>query len=315
VSTGRDLELLVATLEHVVAGTPVVVQSPELIMGRRSGTWRQVDVTVRGRFGSTDMLLAFECRDRSSTPGVQWIDELVGKRQDIDADRVIAVSANGFTAPAVVYAETVGVELRRVTDTTARDVYAWMGGGTVELWAVELLLHAFEVFPKVALSVRQAAALSAACEAVSAKSPCFHFPPPRAVQSVWGYLRPEILPRLVSSAKRAAWPTRKWLVASYAGDFGGQTPWFETSAGSIVIDGYATGIYFWVDRGDIDLAELAAHVEHRRYDYVGPSGTLSENVEYVLQTDSEGELILTVHAVRLGDKHHFKMTSYVRAPR
>ena len=63
---GRDLERLVARLERVLARASdhVTITSPDQIWGVESETIREVDVTVRCRVGSADVLVAFECRDR-----------------------------------------------------------------------------------------------------------------------------------------------------------------------------------------------------------------------------------------------------------
>jgi hypothetical protein len=109
---GRDLELLVARLETVLNGTGVVVKSPERI-AVKSGT-REVDVTVRFHAGSVPVLIAFECRDRSRTQDVEWIEQLAGKKTTIGATAMVAVSSSGFSEQAVAVAKERGVEVRAI---------------------------------------------------------------------------------------------------------------------------------------------------------------------------------------------------------
>jgi hypothetical protein len=60
---GRALEQLVAGLEKVLGPTDVVIQSPEYILGPNTGDLREVDVTLRTKVGSSDLLVMIECRD------------------------------------------------------------------------------------------------------------------------------------------------------------------------------------------------------------------------------------------------------------
>jgi hypothetical protein len=57
-----------------------------------------------------------ECRDRQHRQDVTWIDEVVGKAGDVSADKVVAVSAEGFSAGARRSAAARGVEIRTVED-------------------------------------------------------------------------------------------------------------------------------------------------------------------------------------------------------
>ena len=97
---GRSLELLVQALEQLLAGAPVEIRSPDFIMGRNSGTSREVDVSLRSQVGSVSVLVIIECRDRAKPQDVTWIEQLASKREDVGADKAVAVSAGGFSAGA-----------------------------------------------------------------------------------------------------------------------------------------------------------------------------------------------------------------------
>lgn len=51
-----------------------------------------------------------ECRLRGRNQDVQWIEELIGRRQSLEVDALMAVSANGFTRPAYEKAKVFGVQ-------------------------------------------------------------------------------------------------------------------------------------------------------------------------------------------------------------
>ena len=109
---GRPLELLVQGLEQLLAGAPVEIRSPDYIMGRNSGELREVDVSLRSQVGSVSVLVIIECRDRGKAQGVSWIEQLASKREDVGADKAVAVSAAGFTPAAQNLARSKQVDLR-----------------------------------------------------------------------------------------------------------------------------------------------------------------------------------------------------------
>jgi hypothetical protein len=135
---GRDLERLVERLERALAGTTVTVTSPDHLVGRRSGTSREVDVSLRGQVGSVALLVIVECRDRNEPQDVSWIDELVGKRDDVAADKAIAVSGAGFSRAAEEAARQHGIALRTLEDVTDRDVLDW-----VRMSELHIVQHGF----------------------------------------------------------------------------------------------------------------------------------------------------------------------------
>lgn len=119
---GRALEILVGQLEHILGSGTLKVQSPEFIANRHTGDRVEVDVTLRGRLGSADVLIALECRDRAKPQGVNWIRELATKRDDIGADSIVAVSSGGFTKDARAEAAVRRVHLRSFSSLSPQGV-------------------------------------------------------------------------------------------------------------------------------------------------------------------------------------------------
>jgi len=113
--TGHTLERLVRRLESLYCDSSVSIVTRERVISR-SGVSREVDVVLRGRVGSVDTMVAFECRDRRSTDEVDWIEQLATKRAEIRADRMVAVSSSGFSKGARQTATSVNVELRTVEE-------------------------------------------------------------------------------------------------------------------------------------------------------------------------------------------------------
>jgi hypothetical protein len=78
-----------------------------------------------------DHLTLLECRDHEHPQDVQWIEELIGRRQSLVAQAVMAVSSSGFTKGALAKAAKHGVAVRDFRSLTDAEVQAW--GGSVSL--------------------------------------------------------------------------------------------------------------------------------------------------------------------------------------
>jgi Restriction endonuclease len=142
---GRALEQLVAELERVLGPTDVVIQSPEFIVGRNTGELREVDVTLRTKAGSSDLLVMIECRDRkrkqgtARIEGTEWIEQVASKQEDVGANKAVAVCPGGFTKGARRLAEAKQIDLRTVVSVTAPEVFGWLRLETVSYrhWNME----------------------------------------------------------------------------------------------------------------------------------------------------------------------------------
>lgn len=127
------MELLVAQLETIFAGPGFRVQSPENIRSRVSDNIVKVDVTVRGRVGAQDVLIAFECRDRKDNQGVDWIQQLVTRKRDIGASELIAVSRDGFSVDAKREANAHGIPLRTMSSLGQEELASLVLGAELEI--------------------------------------------------------------------------------------------------------------------------------------------------------------------------------------
>jgi hypothetical protein len=126
----RELEKLVADLERLFADSHVEVKSPDRLRDRHTGRLRDVDVSVRGRVGSSDLLVIIECRSRSKKSEIDWIEQVATKMQDVGAHRALAVSAKPFTAGAIKKAAGWGIELRTFSEVDDTEILRLLGGVT-----------------------------------------------------------------------------------------------------------------------------------------------------------------------------------------
>jgi hypothetical protein len=122
---GRDLEKLIALLEMHLGKEGIKVTSPDYIQGRKSKSWREVDISLRSQIGSSDILVIVECRDRQGTEDVTWIEQLASKSEDVGADKAVAVSSTGFTSGAINLATAKNIELRTLEEIDLHEILLW----------------------------------------------------------------------------------------------------------------------------------------------------------------------------------------------
>jgi hypothetical protein len=121
-----ELQDLVAAIEAVALPLNADVRSPAYLPDKITGQEREVDVVIRYKIGSVPVLIAIECRLHGRRQDVQWIEQLVSKRDSIGANILIAVSASGFTKAAKALADAKGIQMRTLETITATEIEGWM---------------------------------------------------------------------------------------------------------------------------------------------------------------------------------------------
>lgn len=142
---GRTLERLVELLERVLGGLELKVTSPDWIPDRDTGEPREVDVSVRGRLGGSDILVILEARDRQSKQDVTWIEQLAEKAKSVGADKVVAVSSSGFFEPAIKKASARGILLRSIDDLTRDNIAGWFNAPGITVSGVCYEIKAVQI--------------------------------------------------------------------------------------------------------------------------------------------------------------------------
>jgi hypothetical protein len=82
---------------------------------------RQIDISIT----NNGLLTLVECRLHKEKQDVKWIEELMGRRQSLNADSLIAVSASGFTKGALAKAKRYGIITRDLTALTQEEITRW----------------------------------------------------------------------------------------------------------------------------------------------------------------------------------------------
>lgn len=116
----RRFEDLVAQIQRDLAPSANVEQNVKML-GRRSGSMRQLDVIVRNKVGQYELLIVIECKDHKRAVDVKAIEEFMGLARDVGANKGVIVAPNGFTAAARTRAQDVGIDLYKLVDAKSRD--------------------------------------------------------------------------------------------------------------------------------------------------------------------------------------------------
>ncbi len=118
---GRPFEILISKLESL-KNSGAEIKSPEIVMDADTNTPREVDIGIR--FKDSDIFIAIECRNRGSIQDIQWIEQLITKKNSIGANTLIAVTSSSFTEPAKIKAFKNGIVIRNVENINTDDIIA-----------------------------------------------------------------------------------------------------------------------------------------------------------------------------------------------
>lgn len=105
----RAFEKLVAAVQKHLDPQATVAHDVHVV-GVRSGQNRQIDVAVRGKVGSKDVLVVVECRHYTRSIDVGKIDGFVGFIDDVQASAGIMVTTIGYSPAALERAAAEGIE-------------------------------------------------------------------------------------------------------------------------------------------------------------------------------------------------------------
>ena len=122
---GKTFEKLIAWIQKSVHNK-ADIQTNKRIKNVDTGRYRQVDITIKLSDGPTEFLGIVEVRDRTSKVGVRYVEELASKRKSVKADAVFLVSKSGFTKPAAIKAEKLGIRLLTFEEAKDGNWSSWL---------------------------------------------------------------------------------------------------------------------------------------------------------------------------------------------
>lgn len=126
-STSDELEQLAVRIHKLIEPTGAIVTWNQHIPDPDTGSLRQIDGIIE-REGKT---VHIECRDHKAPQDVTWIEELIGRRESLQPDGIIAVSLSGFRQPALVKAKAKGIVTRTLSEMTDAEIETWGKSATL----------------------------------------------------------------------------------------------------------------------------------------------------------------------------------------
>ena len=126
-NSGKELESLVKNIESALLPLGFKITSRDKIFDDGGNQIAEFDIFISGKLGTTEINWLIECRDRPSKGAapVSWIEQLVGRRDRFNFNKITAVSTTGFSKSAMDYANKAGIEIRSVKQLLPEDILSW----------------------------------------------------------------------------------------------------------------------------------------------------------------------------------------------
>jgi hypothetical protein len=100
------------------------VRSPDFVADVDTDELREVDIGIHIPTTDGETFIAIECRDRRARQSVEWIEQLISKKNSVKANVLIAVTASNFSRPARIKALRHGVLLARLSSKLPQELAA-----------------------------------------------------------------------------------------------------------------------------------------------------------------------------------------------
>lgn len=106
----NPFQRLVAMLTELIGDEAAEVVEPWITRDPVSGQEREVDVVAVQPVAGHEVRVGIECRDRTDTPDVRWVEEAITKFDRLHINLGVLVSASGFSEPARKVAAAAGLK-------------------------------------------------------------------------------------------------------------------------------------------------------------------------------------------------------------
>jgi Restriction endonuclease len=128
INDGHKLESLVAFVEKINLPDGFAVEVNKKILGDDGVIEAELDILISGMIGSSKFHWLIECRDRPSSGNApaSWIEQLIGRRDRMQFNKVTAASTQPFSRPAIDLAREKGIDLRNVSSLTKEEFQDWL---------------------------------------------------------------------------------------------------------------------------------------------------------------------------------------------
>lgn len=111
---GKFFEMIVECLQRMLSPEGYKITPSKKFYDEKGNQVGEVDVVIEGELNSQKIMVGVECRDRKSIPGVEWIQQIIGRRitlAEFGFTHWIAVSRKGFAKTATALAKKHSIPL------------------------------------------------------------------------------------------------------------------------------------------------------------------------------------------------------------
>ncbi len=122
----NEFQRLVRLIETALAPDCGITESA-MLTDSSTGEEREVDIVIRGRIGSRDLLIAVECTARRRPASVEWVEQTIAKHSVLPTDVLILVSKSGFTPQASNKGDQKNVRLVTMKEAIRADWKSLVG--------------------------------------------------------------------------------------------------------------------------------------------------------------------------------------------
>ena len=127
--TAIDFETKISRIEKAFKDLDAEVTWNDRIKDPDTNQSRQIDITVK----KNGFLTIIECRLHKEKQNSKWIEELIGRKVSLRAEKIIGVSSSGFTKPAILKAQKFGIELKILQDIKEETLPDWFKSARIHL--------------------------------------------------------------------------------------------------------------------------------------------------------------------------------------
>ena len=141
----NTLERLIQFIESYLLPEGLAITANDRVFNEAGIQIAEFDLRITGPVGTTEIDWLIECRDRPSEGAAprEWIQQLLGRREDFGFTNVTAVSITGFSPGAIELAEDRGIDIRSVDAVTPEAFQDWFQVQTLHfVQSIGMLQHA-----------------------------------------------------------------------------------------------------------------------------------------------------------------------------
>jgi hypothetical protein len=140
--TGKQFEILTKEIFELLSRNERYTSVEHNVQLESPDGLRQIDVLIRSKSTSLDLMTIVECKDHNRILSVEYIDAIYSKKQDVRADIAVLVARKGFSKSAKHKADRLGIKL-----CIARDAERQLRNIGLQIPVLIREIHGIQVYP------------------------------------------------------------------------------------------------------------------------------------------------------------------------